>query len=51
MDIVMLHHELMESRLMAKQGLIYDEAHSITETKCDYSKYVRKLEEEGEVHE
>ncbi|TWT16774.1 hypothetical protein FRX51_00615 [Streptococcus sp. sy010] len=34
-DIIMLHHELLEYRLM-KQGLSYSEAHKETDKKYNY---------------
>jgi len=43
MDIVLLKHELMEYGLM-KQGLLYDEAHSITEKTYNYKKYTNELD-------
>jgi len=43
MDIVLLNHELMEYRLM-KRGLLYDEAHSITESTYNYKKYTVELD-------
>jgi len=42
MDIVLLHHELTELKLM-KQGLSYDEAHALAEIKYNYRKYVEEL--------
>ena len=44
MDIMLLKHELMEYGLM-KQGLLYDEAHGITEKTYNYKKYTDELDE------
>ena len=44
MDIILLHHELMEYRLM-KQGMPYSEAHRITEKTYNYKKYILELDE------
>ena len=43
MDIVMLHHELEELKLMA-QGLDYDTAHETVQKVYNYQKYVRELD-------
>jgi len=45
MDIVLLNHELMEFRLMEEQGLNYRQAHELAETKYNYSKYIKELDE------
>ena len=47
-DITLLHHELMESKLMAN-GMSYDEAHNETEKYYNYSKELRIwLKEKGD---
>jgi len=45
MDIILLHHELMEYRLMNQQGMMYKAAHQIAEQMYNYSKYVKELDE------
>lgn len=48
-DITLLHHELMESELMAK-GIDYDTAHKETQKKYDYlSELVRWQIERGDL--
>ena len=44
MDIVLLHHELMEYELMNQKGMEYKAAHRIAERAYNYSKYVRELD-------
>ncbi len=44
MDIVLLHHELTEHRLMNEDGLSYDAAHAIAENQYNYSQFVRALD-------
>ena len=44
MDIVLLHHELMESRLMNENGMSYNEAHREAEKEYSYIKYVKELD-------
>jgi hypothetical protein len=43
MDIVLLHHELMEYNFMNK-GMNYDEAHRIAEKTYNYKKYADELD-------
>jgi len=43
MDIILLHHELFEYRLMHEHHLTYEEAHKIADEKYSYSKYVKEL--------
>lgn len=48
-DITLLHHELMESKLMA-DGMDYDTAHKITQQKYDYlSELIRWQIERGDL--
>ena len=44
MDIVLLHHELMEYHLMNEQNLSYRVAHELTEKLHNYSKYIKELD-------
>ena len=46
MDIILLHHELMEYNLMNLDGMSYDDAHRIADKKYCYSKFVKKLDDE-----
>jgi hypothetical protein len=43
MDLVMINHELMEYDLMANKRLSYKEAHTLTDKKYNYSKYIKEL--------
>ena len=45
MDMVLLNHELLELNLMS-EGLSYDEAHALAESKYNYKKYIDDLNEE-----
>ena len=45
MDIVLLHHELMEYKLMTQCGMEYKIAHDIAEKTYNYSKFVKELDE------
>ena len=45
MDVVLLHHELMEYELMEQQGMGYRDAHHMAEQVYDYSKFVKELDE------
>ena len=45
MDLVMINHELMEYDLMANKGLSYKEAHTLTDKKYNYSKYIKELDQ------
>ena len=47
MDIVLLHHELLEYRLMNEQGMKYATAHAIAEKEHNYVKYIKELIEKG----
>ena len=47
MDLIMLNHENMEYELMVEKGLLYREAHDITEKTYNYTKYVRELNEKA----
>jgi len=48
MDMVLLHHELVEYILMHEEGLPYHEAHRQAEKRHNYIRYVRALDlEEG----
>jgi hypothetical protein len=44
MDLTLLHHELMEYRLMNEDGLRYREAHDKTEREHNSTKYARALD-------
>ncbi|MCL2618675.1 MAG: hypothetical protein FWD98_06445, partial [Defluviitaleaceae bacterium] len=44
MDIIMLHHELMEHDLMNSHGMSYPASHEIAEHSFNYLKFVRELE-------
>jgi len=43
MDIILLNHELMESKLMNEQGMGYRKAHDITEKEFNYTRFVKEL--------
>jgi len=43
MDIVLLNHEFMESRLMNEQGMSYQAAHDVTEKIYNYTYYIKEL--------
>jgi len=45
MDIVLLHHELMEYKLMVQCGMDYKSAHDIAEKTYNYSKFIKELDE------
>ena len=42
MDIVLLNHEITETKLMA-QGLGYDKAHKLAEQEYNYTRFVKEL--------
>jgi hypothetical protein len=43
MDLVLLHHELHELRLMAK-GMSFRKAHELAEATHNYSKFITELD-------
>jgi len=49
MDIVLLNHELMEYKLMNEKGMLYREAHDITEKTYNYTQYVVELNRKAEI--
>lgn len=51
MDIVLLHHELMEYALMNEKGLSYMEAHDTTQKIHNYKKYVNELDRRARENE
>ena len=46
MDLILLNHEFIESKLM-KQGKSYSEAHDIAEKQYDYAKFIKELNAKG----
>lgn len=51
MDMVLLHHELMEYTLMNEKGLNYREAHDTTQKIHNYKKYVDELDRRAKENE
>lgn len=46
-DLILLSHERLEYELMNKDGMTYQEAHSIAETKYNYRKALDEFKHEN----